>query len=209
MLISRQRKFLFVHIQKTAGTSLVHALKQAFPDTQDFLRPHDPLRFAEQSLGGEYKDYFKVAFVRNPFERLVSWYTMITAHGVLLTEQQKKADPSYNKIWQYVLSRSNSFEEFVIHCSDATDRSAWKPFLYNQKDYLVNSNSEVDIDFIGRFETLDKDVARLSEDLGAQVSMPHLNPSAHRDYRQYYSAESRGVVERRFAADLDYFSYTF
>ncbi len=210
MLISRSHSLLFIHIQKTAGTSLTNYLRHKIPDLQDYLRPHDPLSFAQKELGDEFNGFFKVGFVRNPFARLVSWYSMITENGILLTDEQKRQNPNYNKIWQYVLTRSNSFEEFVLNCSNATDRSNWKPFLYNQVDYLKSANGKLSADFIGRFENLEADVAKLSHHIGIENSaMPHVNQSNHHGYRRYYSDKTRAVVEQRFAEDLETFGYQF
>ena len=210
MLISHSHSLLFVHIQKTAGTSLTAYLKANIPDLQDFLRPHDPLKFAQQSLGQQFDQYVKVGFVRNPFARLVSWYSMITELGTRLSEEEKRSDPNYNRIWQHVLTHSNSFEEFVLNCSDATDRSGWKPFLFNQVDYLKLDNGDVGADFIGRFEYLADDMAQLCDLIGiAKTAIPHINKSTHADYRRYYSEETRDIVERRFAEDLARFNYQF
>lgn len=94
MLISESKRFIFVHVQKTAGSSLrdllgPHALK---PDRgrlnrvlsdlhlqrdwrRRFFRTHASLRAVQAGLPADiYRDYRKIAFVRNPWERLLSWY---------------------------------------------------------------------------------------------------------------------------------------
>ncbi|WP_100655931.1 sulfotransferase family 2 domain-containing protein [Alteromonas flava] len=210
MLLSINHSLLFVHIQKTAGTSLTRFLKQEICDLEAFLRPHDPLRFAQEKMGAEFERYTKVGFVRNPFDRLVSWYSMITESGRLLSDYEMQKNPGYNKIWQTVLSQSSTFEEFIFNCSDATDRSGWKPFLYNQTDYLKTADGNIGADFIGRFENLSRDVERLCKIKGLTlVSLPHINKSSHTDYRKYYSEEMRTIIEERFAEDLEYFGYEF
>lgn len=210
MLVSETHKFLFVHIQKTAGTSITHYLKNAVPDVVNVLRPHDPLFFAEESMGLELKNYYKIGFVRNPFDRLVSWYSMIIKNGKKLSESEKKSSPNYNKIWQHVLCNSNSFDEFVLNCSNAQDRSGWRPFLYNQVDYLKDCNGVVAADFIGRFESINEDTRLLFSTLKvANHSIPHINKSEHNNYRKYYTSQTRKIVEQRFEHDLNFFSYDF
>lgn len=210
MLLSESKKFLFVHIQKTAGTSLTRHLEQHLPDVTSILRPHDPIALAEQQLPLSLNQYYKAAFVRNPFDRLVSWYSMIKHHGVLLTEQEKLKTPGYNKIWQHVLSKANNFEEFILNCQHAEDRSGWKPFLYNQVDYLKDTNGQINADFVGRFENIAQDITKLCQRLGiTETKMPHTNKSTHANYRTYYNSRTRAIIEQRFAHDLEYFGYQF
>lgn len=134
MLLSKTERFLFVHIHKTAGTSLTQNLKTHLNSLETVLRPHDPMLVAQLDLGINLDNYFKVAFIRNPFDRLVSWYSMIMTHGVKLTKAERSAQPSYYKIWQHVLTNSQTFDEFITHSYDAEDRSGWKPFLHSQDD---------------------------------------------------------------------------
>jgi len=210
MLLSETEKFLFVHIQKTAGTSLTQHLKTHLSNLDSVLKPHDPLLLAQRNLGINLDDYFKVAFVRNPFDRLVSWYSMIMTHGIKLSKAERLAQPGYNKIWQYVLTNSQNFDEFLIRCFDAEDRSGWKPFLFNQVDYLKNDKGVLSVDFIGRFETITQDSVELCKRLNIKnTQIPHKNKSSHEHYRHYYNSETRTIVEKRFAEDLDYFGYQF
>lgn len=210
MLVSEEKRFLFVHVQKTAGTSITHFLREAVPDIKDYLRPHDPIRLAEKDLNGKYKEFYKVAFVRNPFDRLVSWYAMISASGKLLSEEEMQANPGHNKIWQHVLSHSQNFSEFIINCSDATDKSGWKPFLYNQIDYLVDVQDNCMVDFIGQFENIEADFQQICRHLEIDgKSFPKINASKHYHYHDYYNSETRKIVADRFSKDIEFFKYKY
>ncbi|MBU3023392.1 sulfotransferase family 2 domain-containing protein [Aestuariibacter sp. A3R04] len=211
MLISHSHSLLFIHIQKTAGTSLTHFLTQAIPDLEELGRPHDPFIRAEALLGNSINNYKTIAFVRNPFDRLVSWYTMIREHGRVLTRAEKDQNPNYNLLWQQVLEQSTSFSEFIENCSEAQDRAGWKPFLYNQLDYLLDANGNVAVDFIGRFEDLNNDVTRMCDLMCIETNhaLPHVNKSGHARYREYYNVNTRSLVEARFARDIAYFGYHF
>ncbi|RKZ44139.1 MAG: hypothetical protein DRR16_03365 [Candidatus Parabeggiatoa sp. nov. 3] len=115
MLINRTQKFLFIHIQRTGGSSIRKVLTEAFPDTKYFLGSHDHALWAKPHLDSEWPNYYKIAFVRNPWERMFSWYTMITQ-----TQQGKIANwykevlggNSKNKLWEYVFNNSRNFEDF-------------------------------------------------------------------------------------------------
>jgi hypothetical protein len=205
MLISRDKKLLFVHIQKTGGTSINEMLKRALPDAKEILGTHDHALWAKRELGSAYDELFKFAFVRNPWERLVSWYEMIV--------QNSGSDSPIrpNRLWSYVVSRSNSFEEFILRCTDTIDDvDGRKSFLYNQLDYITDDAGKVIVDFVGRFERLAADTGEVFGKIGIPFgAMPHTNPSRHLHYSQYYTARTRDIVAERFAGDIAFFGYRF
>lgn len=211
MLISDERRFLFVHIQKTGGTSIASILKAPAVGARDYLRPHDPYCAALRAPDhGRHLGYTTVAFVRNPFDRLVSWYSCITSKARLLSEAEKRSMPGYNRLRQYVLEHAATFDDFVIHCAEAEDRSGWQPFLRNQRDYLVDDAGAPAMDFVGRFESIQADFRAMCDLLAlGNAPLPHRNPSSHGHYRSYYTPATRRIVEERFRIDCEAFGYEF
>jgi hypothetical protein len=205
MLISRRRKFIFIHIQKTGGSSIERVIKELVPDAYSILGTHDHASWAKREIKAEWDQYFKFAFVRNPWDRLVSWYTMI-AQGALI---HTKYD--LNRLWQYVLDNSTNFDEFICNCTGVIDDvDGRKSFMYNQKDYLTNEDGQVIVDFIGRFETLGRDAESVLTRLGLPgVPLPHINISNHRHYSEYYSDKTKNVIAERYARDISFFGYQF
>lgn len=211
MLISKSKKFLFVHIQKTAGRSFEAVLTENIPDLENFMGTHDHALWAKEKLSGEWNNYYKVGFVRNPWDRLVSWYTMIREKGAMTWKKRIFGRRRYNDLTQYVLSNSNSFEEFIYKCTDTIDDiDGRKSILYNQIDYLSDENGKLIVDFVGRFENIEEDSKKVFENLGFEnASLPHKNSSKHRNYRTYYNEETREEVRRRYSRDIDFFGYDF
>ena len=205
MLISRSRKLLFIHIQKTGGTSVAAALRAAIPDATDIFWTHDHARWARERLGEEYDELFKFGFVRNPWERLVSWYTMITTAGPQHLATHK------NALWDHVFSQSATFEEFILRCTETIDDGLGRrSFVYNQLDYLTDDDSNLIVDFVGRYEHLERDVQRLTDLQGlGPIALPRLNTSPHEHYSEYYTPLTRDIVAERFARDIAAFGYTF
>ena len=205
MLRSADKNLLFIHIQKTGGTSVTQLLQRQIPDLVPFLGKHDPARLAREHLGPAYDAMFKIAFVRNPWDRLVSWYTMIVDNS------QRVPREKHNRLWRYVLSRSRNFEEFIVHCTDVIDdEDGQKSFVFNQLDYITDDDGRIIVDFIGRYETLHADTARLLGGLGlTDWLLPHRNPSEHRHYTRYYTDAMRDLVAERFARDIEFFGYRF
>jgi len=80
MVISDRHRCIFVHIQKTGGASIEALLLRSDPSAAASAqegRRHPPARAIAPIAGSErWRAYFKFAFVRNPWDRLVSWYHM-------------------------------------------------------------------------------------------------------------------------------------
>ena len=88
-MISYDKKFIFIHINKTAGSSIEQALnsygeKRIVPkNNTDFKMSKQSQHFNykeyREFLGADYDDYFKFTVIRNPFDRIVSYYFGLNA----------------------------------------------------------------------------------------------------------------------------------
>ena len=203
MLLSRDRRFIFIHIQKTGGVAMEKALESVAPDAvqyfNDLAACRDPLKnrhlFAadlKAYLGDdEWRRYFKFAFVRNPWSRLVSWYNMCVER------------PSNAFMW-YVKVNTRTFDDFL----NLTDGPAAKT-VFNQVDYISDEQGHLLVDFVGRFETIATDFVQVCERLDVNVSLQRLNTGSPVDYRTYYDERTRQVVANRFRRDIETFGYQF
>lgn len=205
MLISHERKILFIHIQKTGGSTIAQVLRSHIPDMRWCGGTHEHALQARAVLGGEYDSFYRFAFVRNPWDRLVSWYAMIRQKGAA-----QPAD-KLNRLWRYVLENSSSFEEFVVRCTETIDDvDGRKSFLHNQLDYVSDQDGRRIVDFTGRYESFGADLRTVLDRIGLpEVEIPHLNRSEHRHYGSYYTPRTRELVAERYARDIRAFGYSF
>ena len=212
MLISDKRKFIFVHVQKTAGTSLQNVLRAHAPDARLWHGRHGHASSGIAEIGRErWERYFSFGFVRNPWDRLVSHYAMIRDRiEELSPEQRQQAHPFKIELWNYVLHFSHDFESFLDNCTGLVwDRDCYKSFLFNQLDYLTDEQGELAVDFVGRFERFEADANQALQRIGINAGVPRLNVSKRSDYRDYYTPRTRELVARRFARDIEAFGYEF
>jgi hypothetical protein len=212
MLISKKKKFIFVHVQKTAGTSLRKVLREQAPDSRLWLGRHGHASSGIAEMGrARWDDYFSFGFVRNPWDRLVSHYSMIQDRIAVLTpEQRSQARPFKVELWNYVLHFSHDFESFLDNCTGLIrDRDCYKSFLFNQIDYLSDEDGKLAVDFVGRFENFEEDARHALDRIGISAEVPRLNRSARGDYRDYYTSLTRDLVAKRFARDIELFGYEF
>ena len=212
MLISKQKKFIFVHVQKTAGVTLQEVLRANAPDMRLWHGRHGHASIGYAELGREeWERYFSFGFVRNPWDRLVSHYAMISDRVAELTpEQRREAKPFKIDLWNYVLHFSHDFESFLDNCTGLIyDRNCYKSFLFNQVDYLSDDDGKIIVDFVGRFENFAADAKLVLDRIGIQAELPRLNPSSRGNYRDYYTPRTRDLVAQRFARDIETFGYEF
>lgn len=216
MLVSEDKKLVFVHIQKTGGISVSKALKSVIPDIKDSLRRHAHAKEGK-SLIPYWDDYYKFTIVRNPFDRLLSWYSMIIGvrkkvEGGNNVNNVDLYNVKRNPVWNYVYKNSNTFEEFIINCDCLIkDGNGYDfSFFFNQVDYITDYSGNILVDEIFKIENLQNDMQKVFDYLGiSDVKIPRINKSSHGDYRLYYSERTRKKVEKLFSKDLDYFGYTY
>jgi hypothetical protein len=80
MFISHKYKSIFIHIQKTGGDAIETAVRRDDSRSRGRFARQAPAPVRARGPGGVapelWSGYFRFAFVRNPWERLVSWYSM-------------------------------------------------------------------------------------------------------------------------------------
>lgn len=202
-MICPEHRWIFVHIQKTGGDSIRTALGVELNDLHKH-RTAAELRAVYGSAA--WRDCYKFAFVRNPWDRLVSWWTMIDA-----LRPRFEAGEAFNTFQSYVLNRAKTFEQFLFNCGDEiADADGRKHIFRNQIDYLSDESGDIIVDFIGRFERLQDDMDQVMRRIGIdRVALPRVNRSEHKSYRDYYSQETAAMVAERYQRDLSVFGYRF
>jgi chondroitin 4-sulfotransferase 11 len=180
------------------GTTAVHEL---FAESPHELRQEDFLANLE---AGRYDGYFKFAFVRNPWDRLVSCYLQKFApRGRRL---------SYSSPHKVKLYQGMTFAEFVEAIRSIPDREANSHFR-SQHVAVCGEDGTPMVDFVGRFESLEEDFGLVAGEIGAPcLKLPHLTRSfsrGERSYRDFYDDELAEKVGERFRRDAELFGYSF
>jgi len=185
----RNGPFIFIHINKTAGTSIGNAI--GLP-----VKHHQTAREVIARIGTDKWDTaFKFTLVRNPWDKVVSHY-----------EYRRKRNKTG------VATRDISFSEWV----KKTYGPEKDPLYYNnpkafqpQVEWLKDDRGNVSIDFIGKFETINEDFDQIKKAIGLEAELPHLNASKRAGYQSYYDDETREIVAQWFREDIEEFGYRF
>ena len=200
-MISFQKRFLFVHIPKTAGNSIQSALRDysedelvALREEQDGIerfglrnpkykiKKHSTLSEYYDALGHEqFPKLYKFTCVRNPWDRMVSYYFTPTQNP-----------ESWNrKRFRGIISEAVSVADYL-----QLDDGEEDPFA--------------NVDYIMRFESLADDFRAVCMAIGiSPPTLPQYNRSNREHYSKYYDDELRELVRTRFAAEIERFNYLF
>lgn len=220
MFISHKYRVVFIHIQRTGGTSISRVFRE-FDDKLQYQlaldpalkQPKHPLaRNLRAAMGrGLFDDYVKFAVVRNPFDRMVSWYAIMAKDTVeSLSPGMARDEVNFGKkVLRAVQRRAQSFDEFIALPQEGAD-GLFERFHTPQFDYLSDDQGRLIIDHVLRFENLSEDFNALAREIGFEGCLPHRNRSIRKEsYRDYYNPSTREEVARRFKVDLDRFGYRF
>lgn len=179
-------KFIFIHIPKTAGTSIYKWLNSG----KVMMNYHHTALQYKDILKDSYKDFYKFAFVRNPWDRMVSFYR----YYMLYDQNKLRKKP-----------KKESFEAWLGRLHE------YKHVPLTQLSYITDKSGNQMIDFIGRFENLKEDLRKISNTI--EVKLPdkfyHEIPTHHSHYIEMYNSETKKIVDELYKDDIDYFQYTF
>ena len=230
LMISDKHRTLFVHIPKVAGQSIetmfLNDLDLTWEQRDVLLmrkkKPTEKGPFRLAHLTAEeyvkydyipqelYDSYFKFSFVRNPFSRTYSFYKYL----------------GYSKICDF-----DFFVTKVLKKKVEDDH-----FFFRPQSAYVYKDDKLYVDFIGRFEQLQKDMDAIFEKCNLKSNkLPFVNKSRqdysrvkgllwrnpsllfnykpnskiYKDFREAYSSRSKEGVKKIYSADLDKFQYSF
>ena len=214
MIISPGRNFIFVHIPKTGGTSMMLALEDRakkddilIGDTPKAKRRRKRLK-GIQTAGrlwkhstladidglvstAEIESAFVFTLVRNPWDRMVSYYHWLRT--------QAFDHPAVT------LAKQVDFTTFL---NDPGTRSAMRAAPYGH--YVTDAQGRELCDCFIRLEQFEEDSGPLWDHLGFRLDLPVNNQSTRdRDYRTYYTQSDSALVRSLFAADIERFGYSY
>lgn len=204
-MISHTHRCIFIRIPKTASRAVMEQFKDA-----EFMT-HTPLRDLRHF--DFYPEYFKFAFVRNPWDRLVSTFHYLKGGGHLNGGDLKRKAA-------YVDSVDGDFSRFVTEIirgrafertNQPVGPNGLMVHLIPQVEWIFDADGRTDLQFVGRYERLEEHWGEVRTRLGMDTAEPlrRVNPSVHRDYRSLYTQRTIEIVRDAYRDDIDAFEYEF
>jgi hypothetical protein len=202
-MISFKHKFIFIHIPKTGGTSVTHALQDFTEDKITFttspynilnedgrqgftihnsvyrnfenpdLYMHASIEDLYNQMGSDIFSFYLFTVVRNPFDRAISQTSFVNGVTTVPIPLQNFSMP--------------------------------KP----QLDYL-KLNGKIIVNNVIRFENLQLDFDKICKDIGLpNLTLNHKRKSKEPGYKQYYANTTKEMIARMYQDELDYLGYSF
>ena len=212
MIISNSHKFIFIHILKTAGTSITYAMDDFFQwndlvlgstkfgeAIQNYYRArynlfkHSTAIETREQVGDDiWNDYFTFTFVRHPYSRALSFYSyiqrMVQTRGItkndLNTLRNMQQDPVTHWPWPAILHylESDNFTEFIQ-----------KTNIRPQTEWILDEDENIIVDFIGTVENINKDITIVAEKI--DLDLPPL---------ELYNQSGSETIDLSFMDENDY-----
>jgi len=175
-------KTIFVHIPRTGGTSIASALGK---DIIDF--GHNKLISLK-----DIDDYFTFCFVRDPYDRFMSDYCYYKSK-IRLDEGITREIKKYEDFEDFALNfHKNECVINYIH-------------FHTQKSYVYDVDIRL-VDFIGRYESLQRDFNELCSIIGVrETTLNHLNKSLYD--KQLYTSDMKENIYQHYIEDFETFNY--
>jgi len=203
--ISHKHRFIFVHVPKTAGTSIKKALfpyadknQIRFEDNHDKVtdcpgwRPHRPMTLGMREWC-DNDGWLSFTVVRNPYARYASQY-----HRRMF-EAKNRPQPGN----QWILKMN--FRQFLNKAM--TPKSTLVP---RHHELICGPDGELLVDELIHFESLKKDFRRVCEKLGlGELNLKHYKRNDPYDYRDLYDPDSIATVTNYCQQDLKLLKYNF
>ena len=202
-MIFKKNKVIFLHYPKTGGNSIQDALRSFSEDhiispaahqdgVERFevrnaehknLRKHSTLQDYYNALGKDLFTYTTFINIRNPFDRMVSFY--FSPH---------RGNVHFDR---------DAFAQFIKTIPPIENYISIQKSLFGKNEISPN------ITFL-RFEKLHEDFGRLCKELQAnEIELPHRNASNREDYKKYYDEETANIVSTRHKYEISLGGYKF
>jgi len=238
MLVKRKEEnIIFVHMPKTAGTSIESALGANVDATMSeetskiklFTKyRHKNLSHIINSENGKPEDYFKFTVVRNTYDRFWSSYL----HHI---KPDGGVKMSFEEYVRHLKNYHTNPQEYTFNDSKNTGEEEYKPWLYMNNvrishiqhfvklDYWFSDLGE--LDYIMRYENLNESWSHLKNKFSLG-DLPHKGPNVLKyrqdrdgrlllrgngteNYRTKYTAELKSIIQEIHGDEIDQLQYKF
>jgi hypothetical protein len=187
---------IFIHVPKTAGCTVMATLKEAgavvYAPGHRVLEGHKEFVYKKCGKLGAWEAAYKFSFVRNPWDRMVSYY-----YHTVAAKRQKWDDSRHHDEFRNWLHAKGA-RSILDHGAQVS---------------ICNWKHESQVDFIGQYEHLARDFAVVAREMGVGPDSLALNNfGKHRPTRvwqPYYDQRAHDLIKGMCHWEIARFKYGF
>ena len=197
-MISHRYRCIFIHIQRTAGSSIEEMITAEDWWRREASTKHLLASQAKRLYADYWDDYFKFSFVRHPVTRVMSCLKFADHFGLSLSRLNRVSFDGYRRLFgdKVVLEFDHRFyrrDEIIRpqHCEGS----------------VYGNILDEELDFIGKFENLAEDTEFIRDRLRIpDKKLPHLERSRTSSLRP--NKRVLAEIEALYARDFESFGYS-
>ena len=185
-MIIDEHKVIFIHIPKNAGTSI----ETYFANESVRIQPrkHADIHEIKRDFKNSYNNYKKFTIIRNPYDKMVSWYFYLKRN---LGENHNVIE--FNDwIIDLFITHKSVFPFKFWHANDPVS------FLKNQHEWIDDTVVVI------KYENLNKEINSF---FNKKIDLPVINKSNHKHYLNYYNKYALDIVYNRYKKDFKKYNY--
>ena len=194
-MITKEYRVIFIHIPKNAGTSICNFLQEK--QTSICIQPklHSDINDIKNKFPQAYKNYRKFAIVRNPYDRMVSWFSYLKESAENSGFDMSLMYPTEFNEWI-----KDPFKYWLPHGKLNIDENGKYSlrFLECQHTWVDNTVT------ILKYEDLEQELNNFFKE---KINLPIINKSKRDDYMEYYNQKTLNIVYERYKEDFEKFNY--
>lgn len=193
------KNLLFIHIPKTGGMSIRHALMNNFgSEAEEIGHAHELMSSVNEILSySKLINPFSFAFVRNPYEWAVSLYNFMC-----------EAEEDFES---FLLAKEMNFDDFIYWLCECVEKKGnMFPIMpCRQYEYIYDTNGKSLIDGVGRYELFSFTWNAICDKFDIQSTIRHINKTKNTIplYERFQKKETRQQFENTFALDFELLKY--
>ena len=228
-MISSNYKFIFIHNPKCGGTTIRNYIRpycnwRSVPKRLENLKevrlfhhshPKKVKKVLEEYTEEKFSDYTVFTTVRNPWDRMVSWWAYGHWSKNLMPwweDDRTKNEDGSHKWWP---GKDDSFRKTEVSFDYWIKKieEQYNLFVFNAENFLYN-DSKLLIDKIIRMEDFNSKLfpflKKITSGFGPSEPTPlKFNKSKRDEYRSYYTSSTKEIVEKKFEKDIEIGRYIF
>ena len=216
--IHAEQPHIFIHIPKTAGSSILQVIKQNYDyeiisnNETKYTNYHSSLEHASNFVCPYNSAFYIFTVVRNPWSRVSSWFHFrkeIVRKGLKAInagKHTKKVVEDYELILNEYNIMNDDFNKWIELYYNSKWDHTW--FSLNNTQTAWLQSTKFTVDNVIKFEDINTGIKDVPMFQNKTLPVYNVSPVKY-DYTNMYNSASQNLISKIYQEDIDTFKYTF